>query len=383
MPLESWTHYSNLKQADRLNALPVSDLKADHQEWMRADAKPRIVSLRALHQLRHGGKGLVLLPAYAQTKYIYDQHRILEASPEQYQNTPAQERLNQFDRLGASYREDLNDIFIEYRLGCVVSDAAAYASEYVRVAADTGEQSNTALLVIDGLRTVDATFALASANPEAIETRLLALPGKSAHNKGMAVDLTLAYWNVEEGCWREADMRGHMDHPDMTTNHRNYKTLTPGQQHNRLQLERVMLRAALTQGILLAPLREEFWDFRFPEDGLDFWRVLESVARILNHQSAQQICAEAITHIHQMLREGHRAAAYEAYDMTMEDFARVWLEMFDSETTKHAIKEMLGINSSEIFRLDAVLHSSVNVIYDADLPAPMQQTNPKLKRLFT
>lgn len=382
MSLEPWPHYDNLKHAQKLDAECIKNLTKEHFEWSQADTTPRIVSLRQLHHLRHAGKGLVLVPAYAQTNTIYEAHRIITVDNAKVQQTNPTERLNQFDGLGATYREDLDDIYIEYRLGCIVSDAAAYASEYVRVATDSDEQSNVALLVIDGLRTVDAAYALAAGNPEAIANKLLTLPGKSAHNKGMAVDLTLVYWSVEHGCWMDADMLGHMDHPDMVTNHRDYTDVSVNQRHNRLQLERIMLRSALLQGTLLAPLREEFWDFRFPEDGLDFWRVLESVARIIDDHAAKKICAEAITHIHELLRAGNRTEAYESYDMTIEDFARVWQELFESETSQLAIKELLGIQTSAVSRLRPITHGHVNVLYDADLPPSMQQSNPKLKYLF-
>lgn len=380
--LETWPHYTGLKRAEKQDATAVTQLDDLHPEWLHADAQPRIVSLRQLHHLRHGGKGLVLLPAYAQTRFVYDQHRIVEATPEQYAATPKIERVNQFDRIGASYREDLDDIFIEYRLGCIISDAAAFASEHVRVSTPKGDRSNTAILVIDGLRTVEATFAMAAANPEAVADRLLALPGKSAHNKGMAVDLTLVYWDVEHGCWVDADMLGHMDHPDMVTNHRNHTSMLSYQQYNRLQLERVMLRAAFANGVLLAPLREEFWDFRFPEDELDFWRVLESVARIIDYAPARHTCGEAITHIHAMLQSGKRAEAYADYAMEIEELHHLWQEMFDDHYATEAIRELLGVTPADVTQLAAVLHGRVNILYESDLPPEMRQLNPSLTHLF-
>jgi D-alanyl-D-alanine dipeptidase len=380
--LGAWRDYQSLKKPDRLDAIPVLQLDALHPEWLRTDTVPRIVSLKQLHQLKHEGKGLVLIPAYAQTEYIYDTERIIKADAAHYRRTLPAERLNQFDRLGAAYLETLDDIFIEYRLGCVVSDAAAYAAQHARVASDQGLHGEVALLVIDGLRTVDATYALAAANPEAIANKLLAMPGKSAHNKGMAVDLTLVYWSAEHACWMDADMLGHMDHPDMRTNHRNFTDISAIQRHNRLELERVMLRSAFTQNMLLAPLREEFWDFRFPEDGLDFWRVLESVARVTENIEAKNICAEAISHIHQLLREGKRAEAYDAYEMTMEDFMRVWEECFSDTKSQEKIQATLGISAENLGTIQAIMHGNVNVLYDSDLPSEMKQTNPTLKYLF-
>ncbi len=381
--LGAWHQYQGLKKPHAADAEAVVSLDKPHEHWLDTEATPRIVSLTQLHQLRHGGSGLIALPAYAQTRFIYDQQRIISAEPAIYERTPPVERLNQFDRLGAAYREELNDIYIEYRLGCIVSDAAAYAATHARVASNDGLHNRCALLVIDGLRTVNATYALAAANPEAIENKLLAMPGRSAHNKGMAVDLTLVYWSEAHECWMDADMLGHMDHPDMQTNHRNFQTISAIQAHNRLELERIMLRSAFTQGMLLAPLREEFWDFRFPEDGLDIWRVLESVARVCGLSQAMQTTAEAIAHIRELFMAGKRAEAYDAYEVTMEDLPRLWKELFSDAASIAAINAKLGLDVADIAALRGVFHGQVNVIYDEDLHASMRQTNPALQHLFS
>lgn len=379
--LHPWKHYTALKQSGKLDALAVVDIGNVQSRWFAANEVPRLIGLKELHNLRHQGKGLVLMPAYAQTEYVYNKHAIKKVDAHTYQATPPIERVNQFDALGACYREEIADIYVDYRLGCIISDAAAYAAEHVRVQSEQGEQGNVALMVIDALRTVDAGYLLAAANPLAVENKLLAPPGSSAHNKGMAVDLTLVYWNPALGCWMDADMHGHMDHPDMVTNHRNYQKISHTQRYNRLQLERIMVQSAWNLGTLIAPLREEFWDFRFPEDGLDLWRVLESIARIIHHEPMLRQSADAIEAIRQCLRSGHSERAYQDFAMGMDAFKHHVQEMLDGDALL-AMQDLLGINEVTLQHIEPIYHGNVNVIYDADLPEPMRQANAKLKHLF-
>src|SRR5690606_22519693 len=73
-------------------------------------------------------------------------------------------------------------------------------------------------IVYDGLRTVEGAYNLhVLATDDDIKSGLLALPGYSAHNKGLAVDSMML-----DGDGREVEMGGHFDHLDMSTNMRTY-----------------------------------------------------------------------------------------------------------------------------------------------------------------
>jgi hypothetical protein len=104
------------------------------------------------------------------------------------------------------------------------------------------------------------------------------MPGKSAHNKGLAVDSMMYF-----ASGREVPMGGHFDHLNMSTNGRNYigsAVSAEAIQHRRIR-EAAFLRSAFSQGLLIAPLRNEFWDDRLPENRADLWRVLDSAARAI------------------------------------------------------------------------------------------------------
>ena len=320
------------------------------------------------------------LPAYAQTEYIYDGHAIIRVDEARYHHTPMLERVNQFDAMGTSYGAHITEITIEKRLGQITAAAAEMVAGEAGIMRADGSLTSGKLMVIDALRTVDATYLLGAANPLALENKLLALPGTSAHNKGMAVDLTLVY--EDGGAWCDADMLGHIDHPDMVTNHRNYAALSAVQQHNRLYLEQVMLRGAIACGMLLAPLREEFWDFRFPEDGLDLWRVLEAIARAAGVGAAFETCRDNIEQIHTLLRAGDKEAAYGQFALDGKSFAAQCVQLFGADDARAALERVLHTTPESLAALTPVYHGGVGLVFDAMLPGGLRQANPELGHLF-
>lgn len=203
--------------------------------------------------------------AYAQESLIYDiSGKQVSVSPEVYRRTPREQRVNVF---GLAYRPDAT-LWMHRILADILIAAAIhlYTTQGWRT------------VVYDGLRTVEGAFALYNfATDEDLSAGLLALPGKSAHNKGLAVDTMMVDTNGFE-----VEMGGHFDHPDMSTNMRFYdgEKISASARKHRLIREAAFLRGALTQGLLIAPLRSEFWDDRPPEDRSDLWRVLDSAARV-------------------------------------------------------------------------------------------------------
>lgn len=370
--LKSWAEYYALT-ADNVSVPEYVGAWVNRPEWLTADAAARLVTL-------NDSTGLWAFPAYAQMEYVYEGHTITKVDETRYHHTPTLERVNQFDAMGAAYDPRISAITMEYRLACITRKAGEItASERGMMRAD-GTLTNGALMVIDGLRTVDATYLLAAANPLALENRLLALPGRSAHNKGMAVDLTLVYEGPHG--WCDVDMLGHIDHADMVTNHRNYDALSDVQRHNRLYLEQVMLRGAFASGMLLAPLREEFWDFRFPEDGLDLWRVLEAVARAAGVDEAWSYCSAQIDAIHTLLRAGQKTEAYTQFSLDDAGFASKCDQLFATPEARDKLQTTLHTTPETLAELAKIYHGGVGLVFDAILPEGVRQVNPELAGLF-
>lgn len=122
----------------------------------------------------------------------------------------------------------------------------------------------------DGLRPVEAqeamqNTAIVRANPHwlAEGTRLLALPGKGGHPRGMAIDLIIAH---PDGA--ALDMGTPFDHltrdPRDNPAQRGYRGLSAEAVRNRGLLEDFMMAAARDLNRPLLPLPAEWWDFRFP-----------------------------------------------------------------------------------------------------------------------
>ncbi|MEQ1789079.1 MAG: hypothetical protein ABL857_01415 [Rickettsiales bacterium] len=211
-------------------------------------------------------KSIIIFLAYAQDEYIYnDKNQIVIANSESYTLTSREQRINKF---GLAYRRDAK-FWLHKTLANIVIGAANHLYK----------THGWRTVLYDGLRTVDGAFALYNFATDAdMAAKLLAMPGQSAHNKGLAVDSMMI---DGDGC--EIEMGGHFDHLDMSTNMRHYTgdKISQEAKKNRIIREAAFLRSAFSQNLLIAPLRNEFWDDRLPENHEDLWRVLDSAARCI------------------------------------------------------------------------------------------------------
>ena len=269
--------------------------------------------------------------AYAQESLVYDAvSNQISVDAATYAATPREKRLNVF---GLSYRADAT-LWLHQTLADIVVGAAIYLQQ----------TQGWNMVIYDGLRTVEGAFKLYNfATDDDLAAGLLALPGKSAHNKGLAVDSMF----VDAG-GREVEMGGHFDHLDMSTNMRFYDgdKISGYAKKNRLIREAAFLRSALTQGLLIAPLRGEFWDDRPPEDRSDLWRVLDSAARVMG-----------ITL--------HRQKEWNGW--SYEDFLRQWHKTFRGMDEK--MVKIIGVSAPPAEEIPEFYHGNYHPIYDRDLRA--------------
>ena len=269
--------------------------------------------------------------AYAQDSLVYDDNGNQTAvDAATYAAMPRERRVNVF---GLSYRTDAT-LWMHHTLADIVVGAAIHLHQ----------SQGWKTMVYDGLRTVEGAFRLYNfATDEDLAAGLLALPGKSAHNKGLAVDSMM----VDES-GREVEMGGHFDHLDMSTNMRFYDgdKISNFAKKNRLIREAAFLRSALTQGLLIAPLRNEFWDDRPPEDRSDLWRVLDSAARVMD-----------ITL--------HRQKEWNSWSYA--DFLYHWQKTFRGQEEK--LEKIIGATSPPAEEKFEFYHGNYHPIYDRDLRA--------------
>ncbi len=129
------------------------------------------------------------------------------------------------------------------------------------------------LVVYDGLRTTDAQAvmnesAIVKANPQWLESpRLLSPPGRGGHPRGMAADVYILDANGKElDMGTPIDFLASHSDPEQNPAHRNYPNLSEEQKQNRALLDDCMIRAAKELEIPLAPLPQEWWDFRAPNE---------------------------------------------------------------------------------------------------------------------
>lgn len=269
--------------------------------------------------------------AYAQESLIYDAAgNQIEADAATYANTPRELRVNVFAR---AYRPDAT-LWMHRTLADILVAAAIHLYR----------SQGWKTVVYDGLRTVEGAFRLYNAASDGdLSAGLLALPGKSAHNKGLAVDSMMV-----DASGREVDMGGHFDHLDMATNMRFYAgdKISAEAKRHRLIREAAFLRAAFTQGLLIAPLRSEFWDDRPPEDRSDLWRVLDSTARVMG-----------ITLDRQKEWDG----------WSYGDFLHHWQELFAGK--EKMLEQMVGVTAPPAEEKFEFYHGNYHPIYDRDLRA--------------
>ncbi len=266
--------------------------------------------------------------AYAQENAIYDERNItVIVDDKTYKNTPREQRVNKF---GLAYPPD-SKFLLHKNLASIVLLASTHL--YLEYGWLT--------VLYDGLRTVDGAFKLYNFATDAdIEAKLLALPGHSAHNKGLAVDSMMM---DKDGV--EIDMGGHFDHLDMSTNMRFYKgdKISETAKKNRIIREAAFLRAAFSLGLLIAPLRSEFWDDRPPEDRSDLWRVLDSAARVIGLE--------------------YKVENKESWNYS--DFLANWQRVFQGYEKK--LEETIGCTMPPLEEKPEFYHGNYHPIYDADL----------------
>lgn len=379
-PLGPWADYANVSKPDGISLFRDSALE----------------DVMSAHQRLHPGcTSLQTQLSYAQNNTVFVSGVPQQVDHLQYINAPDIEKLNRFDAHGPSYNPAQKTLLLDKRLAEVVSEAAH----------DIGTKGYY-LRVYDGLRTMEAGYLLAAANLKSLEIGLLAKPGNSAHNKGLALDC-MAY---SKSTGKELDMGAHFDHFGMKLNHRNTQagsgteadgsafTLTAQQYENRLIMERAFQKAALKKGMLIAPLREEFWDFRVPETRLDLWRVMESVARCIDDSPGKALLnriAGTVNDINMKLREANKAAregrADDAQKLRMQvnatynfasydDFKAKWAEIFKDQEAK--LQEVLGVSAPPETEANVVYHGVYHPIYDRDLPEAQRLANPALASLM-
>lgn len=289
-----------------------------------------------------GADPIRVLVAYAQDELVYGAHGELLKEPDRatYLVMPRRRKFNKF---GLAYRPEAK-LWLHKTLADIAIGAAIQLHQ--------AQGWTTALY--DGLRTVDGTYNLYLYAPETdIASGLLALPGQSAHNKAMAVDSMMYDRNGGE-----VEMGGHFDHPDMETNSRAYAgdKIAATAKRNRLIREAAFLRSAFSQGLLIAPLRTEFWDDRLPENRADLWRVLDSAARCLGMPLLS-------TEDEKLRRENRTAFQQKWESWSYADFLTRWEETFKGHETLAG--EMFGlppaVEKAEFY------HGNYHPIYDAAL----------------
>jgi hypothetical protein len=203
---------------------------------------------------------------------------------------------------------------------------------------------------------VDAAYKLyEGATDSDMESGLLSLPGHSSHNKGMAID---SMFYTPEGY--EVDVGAHFDHLDMEVNHRHYRgsRISKTALENRRLREALFLRAAFARGVLLAPLRAEFWHDQMPENREDLWRVLESAARCIG--------LDLLSKEDENLRRNNRAAFAEKWERwSYADFLSHWRQFFKGR--EELLQAALGTKLPPEKDCLQCYHGNFNPVYDANL----------------
>ncbi len=276
----------------------------------------------------YNNPALVICLAYAQEELVYNEkNQVIAVDEQTYAKTPRDKRVNKF---GLAYRRD-SKFLLHKTLAAIVVGAADYLYKTY----------GWRTVLYDGLRTVDGAFNIYNlATDEDLASNILAMPAKSAHNKGLAVDSMMI---DEEAC--EIEMGGHFDHLDMSTNMRYYTgdKISQTAKKNRLIREAAFLRSAFSQNLLIAPLRNEFWDDRLPENREDLWRVLDSAARCIGLEYSAEN------------KEGWSYA----------DFLDNWQRIFAEHEEK--LIETIGYSTPPLKEKPEFYHGNYHPIYDNNL----------------
>lgn len=132
------------------------------------------------------------------------------------------------------------------------------------------------LVLYDGLRTTTAQAVICDtpivkAHPHWTAEgplRMFAPPGKGAHPRGMAIDISVRDEKgilLDMGTAVDALPEGGADRENNPA-HREYVHLTEDVRKNRDILTHALTDAAMMMGRPMRPLPSEWWDYRFPDD---------------------------------------------------------------------------------------------------------------------
>ena len=324
----------------------VNDL-FDMQEYRR---EARVIACKGVDPIR-------VVVTYAQDELVYDAKG--DISPERNRNAylslPRERRVNKF---GLSYRRDAR-LYLQKTLADVTVDAAIYLYR----------THGWSTVLYDGLRTVDGAYNLyLNAHDSDMSSGLLSLPGRSSHNKGLAIDSMMV-----EKSGREVDVGAHFDHLDMAVASRLCDSISETAKRNRVLRESAFMRAGFAHGILIAPLRAEFWHDQLPENREDLWRVLESAARCMG--------MELLTAEDELLRKQNRAAFEEKWERwSYADFLAEWQKLFRGHEAK--LKELFGVTSPPPQEKIEFYHGNYHPVYDKQL-ACKRETSYRASRRLT
>lgn len=302
-----------------------------------------------------GSDPIKTLVAYAQDELSYSHSgEIISMSDRaEYLALRRERKLNKF---GLAYRPDAK-LLLHKTLADIVVGAAIFLYQ----------SQGWSMTIYDGLRTVDGAYNLyLYAPPGDMESGLLSMPGESAHNKGLAVD---SMFYDAEG--KEIDMGAHFDHLDMEINSRLYDgdAVSALAKRNRRLREAAFVRAAFAQNRIVAPLRNEFWDDRLPENRADLWRVIDSVSRCIG--------ISLLSTEDEKLRKNDRAAFAQKWEnWSYEDFLTRWRETFAGHEI--ALEEAIGTVMPPTLEKPEFYHGNFNPIYDSALLASGKHLTEKI-----
>jgi D-alanyl-D-alanine dipeptidase len=294
-----------------------------------------------------GGRDPIrIVLAYAQDELVYAENGKAVALDDAalYAKIAREKKLNKF---GLAYRRDA-EFWLNKPLADIVVGAA------IRLYQTEGWTT----VLYDGLRTVEGAYNLHRfATDQDLSSGLLALPGQSAHNKGLAVDSMM-----EDERGEEVDMGGHFDHLDMTTNARTYdgNAISDAAKRNRIIREAAFLYAAFTQDLLIAPLRTEFWDDRPPENRADLWRVLDAAARCVG--------IRLLSEEDEKRRKTDRSLFRKQWEeWTYQTFLARWQDTFKGR--EREAEALFGAATPPQEERVEFYHGNYHPIYDRDLKA--------------
>jgi len=337
MTKRPWNDFTGLiSQSHVRDLLPqpltiAPDDLIDMQEYRK---KERAAACNGVDPIR-------VIVAYAQDELIYnDKNEIVTADQKTYVSVPRARRVNKF---GLAYRSDAK-LYLHKTLAPVVIYAAI----------DLYQNQGWTTVLYDGLRTIEGAYNLyVKAQDSDMESGLLSLPGRSSHNKGMAIDSMMM---DKFGC--EVDMGARFDHLDMTVNSRLCDKISSTAKRNRILRETAFMRASFAHRILGAPLRSEFWHDQLPENREDLWRVLEAAARCIG--------MHLLTEEDERLRKQNRAAFEEKWERwSYTDFLAHWQNFFGSQEAN--LKELFGAILPPLEEKIEFYHGNYHHIYDSAL----------------